>query len=396
MDEIANLEKQTLLTNDPAGIEVLQQLRNFSHNNLIYMSYLYILVYGVGSSNNQIIGKSISLTDPSTNITQTDYIKVEQFKYLYKMAQSEDYKILKSTPAGQMGAFEESNSEGVITALNPFRLDLNPFNGAQKNGPSLVEYSLNKIHPQFYENLEKTLVAIKTHSYLALPPTSFEGLTNAVAYINGVVSGVQKIIFSVYQGVIKIIQKLYSYLNAIKVKVQQELLNIIEQIIPLDLICLILDAVQTVLDDINFFTSLFGQTGSIFTYLNQVQDFINLGSTWVSNPFTTLEAYLPADVVNIMQTIDQIGSDPNGFITDQLSNYGYSYVVNALQGDILGALVNKFGAQYAAIGPLATLLQSGEDYARNLGIVPNTPAIVGPNVYNVSGYTVDENLNKNE
>ena len=140
--------------------------------------------------------------------------------------------------------------------------------------------------------------------------------------------------------------------------IQQLLMSIIESIVPLDLICLILEAAQILLNDIGFFTSIFTQSGSIFNVLNQVQGFINTASSIASNPLGFLKGFLPPEVTNILDTIDQIGSDPDGFIGDMLNNYGMGYVADALRGDIVGALVNKFGAQYRAIPAISAFLNT--------------------------------------
>lgn len=382
---IENLEKQTLLTQSQEGVNCLSYLKNiFSRRLEQYKAYLHLLIDGVDA-----VGKVSTYTDSVGKVHNVG-ITTYKFQRLHRYAQRKELVLLKTmTPAGKKGAFEEFGTEGVICALNQKRLNNNPVTGSEKNSPSLVEYSLNKIHPKFVETLEQFCSMIKARAYLALPAMAFGSLQRVVARLNGVVGAIQKIIFSVYKGVINAIKQFYAYINGIIVKIQKMAINVIEQIIPFDLICLILEAVQVIMDDINFFTSLFGQQGSIFQYLNTFQNYLNLGANALSNPFSTLNAYIPSDINNIIQTVDQIGSDPNGFLTDQLSNYGYAWAVNALQGDILGAVINKYGAQYAAIGPVSQLLNSSEGYSRGMGYFPPTPAVVGPNVYISGGKPVD-------
>ena len=395
-NSIENLEKQTLLTETLAGVNCLSYFKNiFSKRMEQYKAYLYILVDGVDA-----VGKKSIYID-TIGKTHEVGISTYKFKRLHRYAQRKELSLLKTvTPAGKQGAFEDFGTEGVVCALNQKRLDQSPVTGSEKNSPSLVEYMLNQIHPKFSETLEQYCTIIKTRSYLSMPSMSFGSLQRVVAQLNGVVGSIQKIIFSVYKGVIQAIQQFYAYINGIIVQIQKMLINVIEQIIPLDLICLILEAVQVIMDDINFFTSLFGQTGSIFQYLNTFQNSLNLVSNAVGNPFTTLNAYLPPEINEIIQMADQFGSDPNGFLTDQLSNFGYSWAINALQGDILGAVINKYGAQYAAIGPVSQLLNSSEGYARGMGYFPPTPAVIGPNVYRstdkiVDSFNVPINPNRN-
>lgn len=386
---IGELEKQTFLTQTQEGTNTLYKFKNIIKRKEFYKAYLLILINGV----NAVGTESVYISE--TGERKTVKISNIHFKRVYRYAQKKEFSLFKSvTPAGKSGAFENYGTEGIVETLTQKNLENNPVTGSSRNTPSLVEYLLNKIHPKFTETLEKYCVAIKSKTYLSLPSMAFGSLKRVVSYLNGVVGAIQKTVFNVYKGVIKAIQQFYAYINGIIVKVQKMLINVIEQIVPLDLICLLLEAVQVIMDDINFFTSLFGQQGSIFNYLNTFQGYLNQVSTLVSNPFTTLNAYIPSEVQNWINTIDEIGFDPSGFLTDQLSNYGYAWAVNALQGDFLGALVNKYGAQYAAIGPIGQLLNSSENYSRNLESPVPTPARIGPNIFTSNNITVDQNFNR--
>jgi hypothetical protein len=73
-------------------------------------------------------------------------------------------------------------------------------------------------------------------------------------------------------------------------------------------------------------------------------------------------------------------------MSDMLSNYGYSYVATALQGNLIGAIVNKFGPQYAGASPIGNILSKAgaiyNRYGQGATIFPSTNAALGPNVYN--------------
>ena len=245
---------------------------------------------------------------------------------------------------------------------------------------------MEKIHPGALADLEKFCNAIRTHSYLAMPKGALGSIGRIVAGINGVVAAFQSIINDIYNGIILYVQQVYAWVNGIIAKLQQMLMQAIEDIIPLDLICLLLDTFQTILDDVNFFTSLFNMSGSFTSALNSVQNVVNQVSTLVSNPFSTLSAYLPANVNNIIQQINQLGTDPGGLLADQLSNHGYAWAAQAFQGNILGALSNKFGPQYAAFNPIGNILaQSGNilnRYGQGAQMFPSVAASMGPNLYN--------------
>jgi hypothetical protein len=387
--DIKNLEMQTGLNKK----ELIVLRAKVYNEPIYYITALHILIDGTGA-----LGKTITYTDQETSVTKTLRIDESHIQTIYSIQWSNlMYKKLKTkTPAGKNGFFDEdslSKKEGVILINNSERVDSNPIIGPSKTTPSLTEYLMNSVHPKFYESVEKYCNMIRSRAYLALPAALFGSVQSVVAKIQGLAASIQKLIFNVYQGCIRAIQEFYAYINGIIVKIQRLMVNLIEQIIPLDLICLLFETIQVLLDDINFFSSLFGQNGNVFQYLNTFQNGLNLASTFVSNPFTTISAYLPPSIKENIDLIAQIGADPNGFLADQLANYGYSYVLNALQGDILGAAINKFGPQYAAIGAVSQVLNAAENYPRSLGQFPKTPAVIGPNVYTRNERKVDSNLN---
>jgi len=387
-ESLASLETQTLLTKTKAGKETLGRLKQIVPPAL-YKVYLLILINGTSA-----VGSTSVYINAAGVVGSIKIDADHHFRAVVCMANDPSWKLFKTeSKAGKDGAFELAGSQGVTSVMNSKRLNNNPITGPDRNSSSLAEYALNKIHPKFTEELEKYCMLIKTRAYLAIPASAFGAIQQVVSYMNGIVGAFQKAIFSVYRGVIKLIQQFYAYINGIIKKIQNMLMDLIEQIIPLDLICMILEAVQVILDDINFFTSLFGQSGSMFNFLNTFQGYINQVSTLISNPLSTLNAYIPADINNIIQMVEQIGSDPNGFLTDQLSNYGFAWALNAIQGDVLGAVINKYGAQYAAIGPVSQLLNSGEGYARNMGSTAQTPATIKPDINRYSGVNRDENKN---
>jgi len=265
----------------------------------------------------------------------------------------------------------------------------NPASGPDQNVPPLCEQLLNKIHPDFTQNIENFCNLIRQRAYLALPAMAFGSLQRIVARINGVVVAFQKIIGEIYQGAMRVIKAFYTYINGKINEIKRWIMFLIEQIIPIDILCLILEATQVLLDDINFFTSLFSQSGSIFSFLNQFQNYINIASNFLSNPLSTLESFIPADVLNIINLVEQIGTDPNGFITDQLTNYGYYWAAEALQGNIVAALVDKFGPQFRAIGPISTLINmSGLDLSA-------TPESISPSWTDGSDTDPVVDMNKN-
>jgi len=377
--EISELEKQTNLSLYPYvfGGELARIKHQFSNLNVNkYYLLLNFLVYGF---DNKIISSSIQGTEKYV-IDQgfiNDFLKMAKQPGLQEA--------LKKTPAYQKGCFDDIGKLGS-TQANADNMSNNPMTGPSRSHPSLVTSLINKISPDAMDNLQKFCNAIRTHSYLALPKGAMGSIGRVVAGINGVITAFQGIINDIYNGIMLYIQQIYAWINGIVGQLQQMLLQAIEDIIPLDLICLLLDTFQTILDDVNFFTSLFNMSNSFTEVMGQIQNFVNVGSQFISNPFTALQSLIPSNVNNIIQQINQIGTDPGGFLADQLSNHGYAYVAQALQGNILGALSDKFGPQYAAFNPIGNVLaQSGNilnRYGQGSQMFPAVAASMGPNIYN--------------
>lgn len=390
---LRQLEKNTRLPK-----KVLDYLKNqLIGPNLInkYACVLGILWKGFNAlgdsysyNGQQSFSVSKEMFDYVKNVVARQYFGYIDKKTNQKFEEALIQYLIKTPGWQQMTS--QTDGGGTNATANPpydskvgflgFQLPLlpnNPLSGSEKDAPPLCEQLLNKIHPDFTDNLEKFCGLVKSRAYLALPAMAFGSLQRVVASISGVVGAFQKLIGAIYRGVMRLIQQFYAYINGIIAEIQKWLMWVIEQIVPLDLICLILETIQVLLDDINFFTSLFSQSGSIFSYLNQVQNFINVASSALTNPLVFLQAYLPPEVNQIISLVNQIGTDPDGFLTDMLTNYGYSFVAEALKGNIVAALVDKYGPQFRAIGPVSNFItQFGQSGVSPF--YPPTPATVSP------------------
>lgn len=333
-----------------------------------YACVLAVLTYGYKAR-----GNSYTFENQQTFIVDDpliDYVtNVVARQYFFYRKGGQDLKepmipYLQQTPGWQQMAtangYETPPHDTKVGFLG-FQLPMlpnSPVNGPDKNVPPLCEQLLNRIHPDFTKNLEKFCGLIRSRAYLALPAMAFGSLQRVVSSIGGVVKAFQVIVNQIYQGAIRIIQMFYSWINGIIKEIQRWIMWLIEQLVPVDLLCEILEAIQVLLDDINFFTSLFSQSAAIFGFLNQIQNFVNIASSILTSPLAFLQSFLPPEILNIIDLVNQVGSDPNGFITDMLSNYGYAWVAEALQGNIVAALVDKFGPQFRAIGPISALINS--------------------------------------
>jgi hypothetical protein len=353
--------------------DAYRSLRTLCNNDNKFAAYLSILADGYKPLEENYTFKFEA--GSSYTVTKTDYDYVINtlptlvFLGINEKTQKQEeityYSVITKTPGWKLltndGEYENPVGWSGVGSLASLAAMVNgsPITGPAKNTPSVCEDLLNKLSPKFTENIERFCNMIRSRSYLALPAMAFGSLQRVVARLNGVIKSFQRAIYAIYQGAIRIIQQYYSYINGILKLINIILMNIIERIIPLDLICLILEAVQVLLDDVGFFTSLFTQSGSIFNYLNQIQSYVNIASGFankLANPLDTIMSYLPPQVKEIIDMVDEIGSDPSGFLSDQLSNYGMSYVADALEGNIMESLIAKFGKQHKAIPAIASYL----------------------------------------
>ena len=292
--------------------------------------------------------------------------------------------LLKKTPAWEKGHFDDIGYFGVTHGVNANLQPANPMTGPSKQaGTSLFERALNSTNPDATKNLEDFLNKVRTHSYLSIPKGAFGTLQKIISSLNAVLVAFEKLIRDIYQGCIDLIQKLYAIVNGLIVNIERYMLSMINQyIIPLDLLCLIIAALQSFLGDVNFFSSLFNQSASISKYFNNFQSFINTNVQLVSNPLSTVQKYFTPEINQIINLVNQVGANPNQALSTMLNNYGYHYALNAVQGDLAAAVVNKYGAQYTAITPLGNFLNS--QVASQIGIAPQypqTPATIGPSIY---------------
>ena len=384
--ELQELERATGLSNNTL-LGIVQGMPHselgmvkfvYCQNNINkYYLFLNMLVYGF---DNKIMSSwsnyhcSYVIDKPFIN----DFYQMANDPHLGK-------SILEKTPSGKKGCFTATGLQGV-NEINSDRQANNPATGSKTTHPSLVTDLMEKIHKGSVGELEDFCNKIRTHAWLTLPKGSFGSLSRLIAGINGVIQTFQTIVNDIYNGMIYYIQKVYAIINGVVAQLQKALMQLIDQIIPLDLLCLLLDTFQTILDDVNFFTSLFNMSGPFLNYLNTVQNYLNTTSSFVSNPFSTVSAFFPPEVQNVINQFNQIGTDPGGFLSDQLANYGYSYVATALQGNIVGALTNKLGPQYAAFNPVGNYLAKAgaiyNRYGQGAQLFPPVAASMGPNLYN--------------
>jgi hypothetical protein len=392
--DIKELEVKTRLNRLPYlfGGELARIKNQFSDLNI--NKYYLLLLLLVGGFDNNILVASIG-ENHADRVIDDNFIK--DFQRMINDPRFSD--MLKKTPAFAKGCFKDIGQLGNVAA-NGDRMEQNPLTGPKRYGPSLVTNMLRKIHPDSVENIENFCNVIRSRAYLSMPKGAFGSLRKVVAILNGAISAFNRKLRQFYKGLNKLIKEVYALINGIIAEINKLLISIIEEIIPLDFLCLLLDTAQVLLDDIGFFVGLFNMSGPFLNYLNIAQTAINTASGFLSNPFGTIVNNLPSEVQDVVRTIESIGEDPESFISDTLSNYGLSYIATALQGDIVGAMIQKFGKNYYYnSGPLADVMSKAkaiwDRYSADGSTLPELSDLTDPNYYaggveDIYGNTVDE------
>lgn len=352
------MEQMTTLNTHQSGI--LKKIYDYCMpNENLYDAILNILVYGYQT----IIPKNQAAKTPQFTKAGSDICSITPDFYLWFVEKAIKENgwgpALAKTPAGASGQLQGIGALGAYSRLIT-QIPINPMTGPSTNTPSLVGDLLNSIHPGAVDEIENFCNVIRTHAYLSMPSDAFGGLSQAMWYITGAATAFYQAIVEIYQGVQLVVQQYYAWINGIMRMIQQWFINIIENIIPLDLICLILDAVQTVLDDIGFFAQLFGGSDQLFQALNSIQTVVNYASFGVNfayNPIGGLEQLFPQQAQQVFNFINNIGNYPQAFLGKLLTNYGFGVVSNNKGLQIANAIIQHYGLG-AQLGPLEGVIAS--------------------------------------
>jgi hypothetical protein len=358
-----SLEKSTNLGNHQNGI--LKRLYDYCKGNEnLYDAILNILVSGYKT----IIPVNQASKTPQFTKAGSDICSITPDFYNWFVGQVDSCgwrQALANCPCNKSGQLQHIGALGAQTRLGT-QIPINPMTGPTTNTPSLVTDALNSIHPGAVDELENFCNVIRTHSYLSLPSDTFGGLSQALWYITGAITAFYQAIVEIYQGVQAVIQQFYAWINGIMRMIQQKLISIIDNIIPLRLVCLILDAVQTVLDDVGFFAQLFGASDQLFQTLNSIQTGVNYASFGVNfayNPIAGLEQLFPQQAQQVFNFVNNITDFPNSCLGKLATNYGFGTVCNNKGLQIANTIIQHYGLG-AQLGPLQGIIASA-------GISPN-------------------------
>jgi hypothetical protein len=328
-------------------------------NKNLLAAWVYLLLNGASAA-----GKTVQAKGNNNVKDQPITISGNMLMYLWTRGNSivkgnfntAIEQAFKKTPAYKSKFFEDVGEIGHSLVSSTDNLPNNPMTGSAKQTPSLLEQALNKIHPRFTEELEKYINVLKGKAYLALPAGILGSIQYAINYITGVVTYIAQMINEVYQGALKMIKEFIAAIDSIMGIVMQWLLTLLDRIIPLEIICFILDIISIFVGDLTFITNLFSSSAKISDVLNTFGIAPEVAN-FLSNPIDLLTSFLPEEVQNIMNIVNSVANDPLGYLGSVLADYGYSYMAYYLQGDIMGGILNQFGSQAPVLYPLAAVFR---------------------------------------
>ena len=390
--------KEKVIGGDPSNVSInivdVGKAARLSLNDLLALStyvsgptnlnllaaWVYLLYNGSGAVN-----KTVSMENNPNINDQPITISGNMLMYMWTKGNAivKGYfhkgitKIFKKTPAFKDKFFEDIGEVGTTMLANSERLPSNPMSGSSKHTPSLVERMLNKIHPKFSQELEKYVNVLKGKVYLALPSGFLGSIQYAISYINGIAAAVAQQINEIYQGALKAVKQYIAMIDGVMGMIMQTILSVVDDIIPIDIICLILDIMSLFVGDLTEITNLVSHSAKISDVLKTFDIGDPNIANFLSDPVNSLKDFLPDDIKTIVNLADSVANDPMGYLGDVLSDYGYSYMARYLEGDIMGGVLDQFGSQAPILYPISGIMKKYGFSGKIQLTDPNEPS---PNV----------------
>lgn len=337
------LEKQSGLSFGHLQL-IKQQAGHFAYSQ--YAAYLYVLVHGPTSLGIKIQDKK---SGTSTLIDETLIKKVHQLQ----SANPTLNQVLKRTPAGTNGLFKISGDVGVSCGLNSYNQTSHLVYGEVHYLPPLLQHALQKISYSFFDKTAAYMQQIRAKAFLATPKSVYGSVEQVAAVLSNITTTFEKLILDIYKGAIRAIQTFVSYLNGLASQLQSFINNIVEQIIPADFMCLILQVLQFIVKDISFFTTIFANVTAITNiqgYLNQYLQQVEVIG------ITSLFANLTPEVQNILNIIHNFNINPKAYVAGSIRNLVYASTIQALQEEFCKVAANRYKGNLSYAGTYSSTL----------------------------------------
>jgi hypothetical protein len=357
-NSVPSLQKQTRL--DQKSLAVLYN--NGSGKNINqYAGYLYILVNGW-----KALDKSFSYHESFAPFvvskqTYNDFINKDS-GILFNCGILDVCK--KVTPAGKVGQLNDLGRLGLFSRLTGFQIT-NPMTGPATHLPPGAKDTLQEQHGGFVEGLQSVCESINTHAYLkCFAVGSYGGIQQAVHSLTNVVQDFYSAMYDLYQDMqLLMIQAqmiMQQYIMDLEYFLTNEYLSNKVKLF-LALVCLVLSTIQTLIDDIAFFGSLFNGSDNLFSVLNSIQSVVNIGAqamVYIYNPISAgLPALFPREAKQVLDFINNLDNLPEQYMGILLKNFSFGKAMNNKGIAIANSIIQRFGLG-SQLGDLNPILQS--------------------------------------
>jgi hypothetical protein len=357
-NSIPNMQTQTGLPQ--IALSVLYN--NGAGKNLNqYAGYLYILIHGWGALDKSFSYHTVFAPYVVTKETYNDFID-KSAGILYNCGLLDLCK--RTCPAGKNGQLNDLGRLGLFSRLTGFQVT-NPITGPAIQLPPSSKDTLDVQHSGFVDGLQSFCESINTHAYLkCFAVGSYGGFQEAIHSITNTVHDFYDAMFDLYQDMQLLMIQAQMMIQQYIADLQFFLTNRFLQGkigLFLSLICLVLSTVQTVIDDVAFFGSLFDGSDNLFAVLNSVQTVVNFGAQaieYIYNPITAgLPALFPKEAKQLVDFVNKLGDVPSNYLGILLKHFSFGKAMHNKGIAIANTIIQHYGLG-SQLGDLNPMLQS--------------------------------------
>jgi hypothetical protein len=268
------------------------------------------------------------------------------------------------TPAGKAGQLNDLGRLGLFSRLTGFQIT-NPMTGPATHVPPGVKDILDEQHSGFLDGLQSVCESINTHAYLkCFAVGSYGGIQQAIHSLTNVVQDFYSAMYDLYQDLQLLMLQaqmiINQYIMDLEYFLVDEFLSSKVKLF-LAIICLVLSTIQTLIDDIAFFGSLFNGSDNLFNALNSIQKVVNIGAqamVYIYHPITAgLPALFPKEAKQVLDFINNLGNLPEQYMGILLKHFSFGKAMNNKGIAIANSIIQHFGLG-AQLGDLNPMLQS--------------------------------------
>ena len=371
--EIKDLEKQTNLTLYPylfSGelARIRHQFTNLNKNK--YYLLLNMLVFGF---DNKVLQSGIYGDDKCV----IDKQFIDDFLRMAKIPQLQN--IIKKTPAYKKGCFKEIGKLG-ITQANANNMNTDVMTGPQSEVPRTAAEIMDRLHPNSVSNLDAFCNKVRTSAYLTLPKRAFGALVSIVSSINGILLAFNQLISDIYNGIMAYIQQIFGLINGLIAKIQQLIMNFLESIIPVDILCILIAILKSMLKDVPFFSSLMNMSNLTSEFETKFRDYVydkyNLDlENFADDPLGEASKLMPPQISKMVKMAKSFAKNPNSFLSNAVLNYGYGLAAKQTQSALYERILDEMGPSFVDMNIMGKILGVNRDPDVDR---PQGPDVLGP------------------